>query len=326
MRIVAFVLVAACGTSDAISIDAAPTWTLVAEDEPAALLAIWGADSSDVWVVGGRTTLAGSPAVLRYRDGWTRVDVGHTGLDLWWVFGLSADDVFFGGSGGTILRFHQGAFERMATPRTGTIFGIWGASPDDVWAVGDGGSGAGIVWHFDGTSWTEPPLPGGTPSRVFKVHGRAGDDVWMSCADGSVLHWQGTTLERQTTGVVAPLFSIVTTDDSVVAAGGLDTVGQIVEHATRWTLSALSVPARWRGMAARGTTVYAVGEHGLVAQREAGGWRTLDQHLTWESFHAAWVDPDGGLWAVGGDFDRTPLTSRGFLAYLGTDAISEVQP
>lgn len=315
--------VAACGASDP---SPAPTWTLLRHDEPAALLSIWGADANDVWVVGGRAELAGGPTVLHYRDGWTRVDTGEQSLDLWSAFGLSADDIFFGGSGGAILRFHGGGFERMTTPRTGTIFGLWGASDTDVWAVGDGGSAGPIVWRFDGTQWTEPPLPSGVTSRVFKVHGQNAADVWMSCADGSVLHWQGTSIERQTTGVSEPLFSIVTTPGGVVAVGGGDYEGKIVEHATDWSEPPLSVPIVWRGSAARGTTVYVVGELGVVAKREAGVWNVVEQHLTQENFHAAWVDPDGGLWGAGGEFDRTPLTANGILAYLGTESISEVQP
>jgi hypothetical protein len=163
---------------------------------------------------------------------------------------------------------------------------------------------------------------------VFKVAGRATDDVWMSCGDGSVLHWQGRTLEREPTGVVAPLFSIATTAEDVVAVGGQPGAGEgkIVEHATAWTSSTLSVPVAWRGTAARDSTVVAVGERGVVAKREAGAWGTVDATLTQTNLHGAWIDPDGGLWVAGGDFERVPLTTGGFVAYQGTHSISEVQP
>jgi hypothetical protein len=45
--------------------------------------------------------------------------------------------------------------------------------------------------------------------------------------------------------------------------------------------------------------------------------------VTQLTFHAAWVDPTGGLWGVGGMFDTLPLTSEGFLAYYGAAAIPE---
>src|SRR5512133_400790 len=149
-RILLALLAAGCGTTDR-------SWSLLRQDEPAALLSLWGVDKSDVWVVGGRTTLGGGPTVLHLDHGaWNRVDTGQTDLDLWWVFGFGPDDIFFSGSGGTILHYHGGAFEKLTPPRTGTIFGMWGASDTDLWAVGGGGAAGGIVWHFDGTHWTEP--------------------------------------------------------------------------------------------------------------------------------------------------------------------------
>jgi hypothetical protein len=319
----AVVLATACG-------ERAPGWSLVRAGEPAALLAAWGQDADDVWVVGGRTELAGGPAVLRLRDGsWTRLDPGQPGIDLWWVFGFPGGDVLFGGSGGAILRYRGGTFERMPTPRDGIVFGIWGAAPDDVWAVGDGGVGAPLVWRFDGTAWREVAAPAGTPRRVFKVHGRSRDDVWISCSDGSVLRWNGSALTRELTGVGSPLFSIVTTADQTIAVGGIAGTGQILARdasagATGWAAAPLSVPVAWRGTAASERGVYAVGESGLVARYELGQWRTVDQPVVQGAFHAGWVDPAGGLWGVGGDFNRTPLTAEGFLVYYGTAEVPEV--
>jgi len=300
---------------------------LLMQDEPAALLSVWGTGPDDMWVAGGRSVIDGAPTVLHDRDGWTRVDAGVPGGDLWAVFGFEGGDVLFAGANGTIVRYRDGAFTPMATPRTGTIFGLWGTGPDDVWAVGDGGTAGAIVWHYDGASWTEPALPADVARTVFKVHGQRADDVWMSCADGSALHWNGSVIERELTGVTAPLFSIVTTPQSVVVAGGFPGEGMIVERTTQWASPVPAVPARWRGLAAgEGETVYVVGEGGLVAKRAQGAWAIVDQRLTQENFHAAWVDEVGGLWAVGGDFDRVPLTARGVFTYFGTDSISEVQP
>ena len=60
------------------------------------------------------------------------------GIDLWWVFGFVGGDVLFSGSGGTILRYHDGAFDPpMTTPSSdGIVFGMWGPTDSDIWAVG----------------------------------------------------------------------------------------------------------------------------------------------------------------------------------------------
>lgn len=316
---------AACGAGTSTE----PSWSAVRQHEPASLLSVWGASETDVWVVGARATLAGGPTVLHY-DGatWTRPDPAQSALDLWIVFGVPGGDVFFGGSDGTILRYRAGAFEKMTTPRTGTIFGMWGTSATDLWAVGDGGAAGGIVWHYDGTAWTEPALPPGVPGRVLKVHGQAANDVWISCADGSALHWQGTAIEREVTTTQAPLFSIVTTPELTVAVGGANGTGVIDERvASVWMPASLQVPAVWRGAAARDGDVFAVGENGVVAHRAStGAWSVIRQPLTSQNFHAAWVDPVGGLWGVGGAFDQLPLTAEGFLLHYGTDAIMPIEP
>jgi len=323
LALIAAISGAACGGT-ARPVD----WQLVANGQPGALLSVWGTAADDVWAVGGRGELSGKPAVLHF-DGnaWTRVDSGVASVDLWWVFGFAGGDVFFTGSGGTILRYRSGQFERMATPRSGIVFGLWGAAANDLWAVGAGDDGRGIVWRYDGAQWRDANPPADTPGLVLKVHGQRGDEVWISCASGVTLHWDGAALTRVPTGVASSLFSIVTTPDVVIAVGGGAGVGDIVEHdATGWTTRPNLVPVAWRGVAAAGDTAYAVGQSGVVAQRVAGNWSILMQPVTQLAFHAAWVDPDGGLWGVGGMFDTLPLTSAGFLTYYGSAPITEVSP
>jgi hypothetical protein len=316
-------LLVACGGDDG------PSWHMLSTEQPAALLSVWGTTTRDVWVVGGRSELAGAPTVLHF-DGasWSRLDSGQHGVDLWWVFGFDRGDVFFTGSGGTILRYRNAAFERMTTPRSGTIFGLWGATPDDLWAVGAGDDGNGIVWHYDGSQWQDVAMAPVLPNRVFKVHGQRADDVWISCAGGVSLHWDGAALTSMPTGISSSLFSIVTTPDVVISAGGVPgQEGRIVEHdAAGWTTQALVSPVAWRGVAAGADQVYAVGESGVVAQRTATGWSLTEGLVTEFTFHAAWVDPTGGLWGVGGMFDTLPLTLDGFLTYYGVATPSEVSP
>lgn len=329
MRLWATALLAcvACNTTDATDpADAAPqpAWHALDGDEPLALLAVWGQRSDDVWVVGSRATAAAGPTILRY-DGaaWTRVDSGQTSLDLWWVFGFAGGDVLFGGTGGTVLRFRNGAFERLPTPSTaGTIFGIWAAAPDDVWAVGDAGADGGVAWHYDGQSFTAVAIPTPLPRKVFKVHGRASTDVWMACDGGITLHWDGVALARIPTPTVDSLFSIVTTPERVVAVGGVAGAGDLLEHdGSGWT-PALQAPITWRGATALGDDVAVVGESGVVALRTAAGWQVMQDRPTNLNLHGAWLDEHHGLWAAGGVFDGE--LSNGLLLYYGVQPISEV--
>jgi hypothetical protein len=311
-------LLVACSSPEEATLSE-PAWQLLNET-PASLMSVWGTSERDVWVVGGRTELAGAPLVARY-DGkrWTTVDAGVTGIDLWWVFGVpGSDSVYFGGARGTILRRRGETFEPMPTPSgDAVVFGIWGASDTDLWAVGSD-KGTGFAWRGDGTSWTAVQLPGGVTGRLFKVHGQNAQDVWMSAVNGSTLHWNGTELAHVPTGVQASLFAIITTPERVIAAGGTAEEGQILENASGTWVPMPTVNGAQRALATHGTDVYAMGDFGTVAKRGPSGWTQSSTIVTAKTFHAAWADPSGGLWGVGGEFDRIPLTSNGFLAYFGT--------
>ncbi|MFP2906152.1 hypothetical protein ACLESD_14025 [Pyxidicoccus sp. 3LFB2] len=141
-----------------------------------------------MWAVGadrGR-----GPAVLHF-DGsaWSELATGHRG-DLWWVHAFQDGPVVMAGGNATILRYENGAFTRMRTPGLArhTVYGVWGARPDDLYAVGSVAGRSGFIWHYDGTAWSELPLPlaelprtaDGDIPGFFKVWGTGGDVSWWA--------------------------------------------------------------------------------------------------------------------------------------------------
>ena len=112
-----------------------PQWSIVARERSEALMAITGRSRSDVWAVGADR--GQGPLVLHY-DGtqWQEKATGHRG-DLWWVHAFEQGPVLMAGANGTVLRYENGQFTRMSTPGLArhTVYGVWGARPDDVYAV-----------------------------------------------------------------------------------------------------------------------------------------------------------------------------------------------
>ncbi|MEI8256039.1 MAG: hypothetical protein WCJ30_10245, partial [Deltaproteobacteria bacterium] len=107
---------------------------------PGAILAIWGASAHEVYFAGSDAGDGTGPMLLHFDgDRWRRVETGLTQGDLWWPLGFASGELFVVGSRGVVLRYDRATLhpQTMATPdSTSTLYGVWGPTPQDLWAVG----------------------------------------------------------------------------------------------------------------------------------------------------------------------------------------------
>ena len=299
---------AACGGG---SKGGAGDWQVVMSHLPAGLTCIWGTSAMDVWAIGGDPQDTGN--TVKHFDGtrWKDMSTGSSG-DLWWVYGFPGGSTFFGGANGLILRYKDGQFEAMDTPGDATVYGIWGTSENDLWAVGGNvGSGA-FAWRFDGTSWSNvegfPPVLVKSAS-LFKVWGASPDDVWMVGTEGTVLHYDGERITQVKSNTTNDLFTISGREGLATAVGGF-LKGVILENdGNGWRDVAPEDTPQLTGVVVTADTAYAVGVEGAIEQRSSGGdWTPVKTGIkTSLALHTVWVDPQGGVWAVGGDVLSSPL-------------------
>ena len=143
-----------------------------------------------------------------------------------------------------------------ATARSG-LQSISATSATDVWAVGAGlgGSGATLVLHFNGSTWTAtnvPTLPN-TYGALFGVEAVSSNDVWTvgeaypnSGGNGTMLidHWNGTTWKVSPTPPGPPnaLSGLFAVDE--VPGTGVWAVGTSVTD-----VNAQAVVLHWTGTA-----------------------------------------------------------------------------
>ncbi len=320
----------ACGEPDDASPagDEADEWQLVTEGADGALLSVWGRAEDDVWVVGADAR-DGSGPVVRHYDGaeWEPLDTGLSDGTLWWVHGFDDGPVFMGGTGGVVLRYDDGDFEPLETPTNATVFGIWGSSPEEVWAVGGNSeSSGGFVWRLQGDAFElEATFPEAISDEaaIWKVFGKNADDVWFVGSNGVALHWDGNELSRQDTGVGSSLFTVHGTGDDFVAVGGSVT-GIIVEYDGQWRdVTPSPAPFGLAGVCVTDELAVAVGTYGGVLLRQGGQWEEQELDLPLEeNLHGVWIDPGGGIWAVGGQTFSEPLTD-GVLLHRGPEVATE---
>lgn len=301
---------------------------LVAEELPEALLSVRATASNDVWIVGADQ--GEGPAVLQW-DGADFIRHDSTAIadvDLWWVH-PTADAVWLAGSGGFIgsLDRDSGAIDTVPGPDPAlTFFGLWGASADDLWAVGAaiGTGDPPAIWRNVSGDWAavdlsaEPWMADGL--SLFKVHGSAADDVWIVGSDGLIVHWDGAAFtDTAPADLDDNLLTVELGSEGPIVVGGLNQ-GLIFEwDGSDWSEVAPDLTPALNGIC-QGSATVAVGRWGGVARKGADGWALDSEALTLLDYHACLTTDDGAIWAVGGHISSNPLND-GLIAYEGPSEV-----
>jgi hypothetical protein len=303
-------------------------WQLLASELPSALLSVSGRSASDIYAVGADK--GHGPLVLHF-DGkaWKELKTGHSG-DLWWVQAIPNGPVLMSGASGTVLRYDGQKFERLGTPGLGkhTVYGVWGKSGDDFYAVGSAGGRNGFVWHYHGGKFESDALPadlpritGGEVPGFFKVWG-TGEDVWVVGAGGAIMHRKGA---EPFAVVPSPTkdtcFTVHGNGDRLLTVGGAGNGVLLV--GTKGVFANGSPPGAGliQGVFATDHGDWASGERGLIYSREKpdGAFTVIDHGLTLppaSSLHSIFVDASGGVWSAGGNV-LTPALDNGMLVHYG---------
>jgi len=235
------------------------TWA-VREKAASGLKSVWAADASNVFVVAvdGRVfrndlaTVEHTIANVQLRQVWATgldniIAVGSAEritarLDNTWldspvlampkgtlqdVWGTKAR-AYVVGQNGLLLAGQGASWTDVPTSglptTTDALFGIWGASPSDMYIVGGNAALAGLVYHFDGTAISAMQLPMGTP-QLFRVWGSGSTNIYAVGDAGTVMHFDGTSWSAmKTLNAVVRIEAVtgISTDvgrDIYVAAG-----------------------------------------------------------------------------------------------------------
>jgi hypothetical protein len=170
-----------------------------------------------------------------------------------------------------------------ASPTTETLWGIWGSSGTDVFAVGL----SGTILHYDGSAWTKMTIPPSVSScTVVDVWGTSATDVFAtmggSYACGGILHYNGSAwsisgqIPVPDSEDVYPLYALWGNESSNVYAAGQD---GIVAHfdGADWSAVQLSngmcaeppLQAIW---GSSGSDIYAVDDYGTIQHYNGSAW------------------------------------------------------
>lgn len=284
-------------------------------------LSVWGPSADNVYAVGGQVASDGSGdvgAMARF-DGsqWTAAALPADTPTLNWVYGVASRRVVVGMQGTVLWRDGDlGEWTAGSCATALTLWGVWGAEADDLWAVGgDGFNKDPLLCHFDGTQWAQVELP--EPSvdthALFKIWGTSADNVFAVGDRGWIVHYDGTTWVEQASGLTSDLISLWgRAPDDILAVGGRSNAAFARWDGSSWTASTLEDVGGLNGvwMDASGDAVV-VGGFGVVGRVAAATMVLEPQDAgTLLGLHAVFglgdTVLDGPLFAAGGSIDMPP--------------------
>lgn len=105
----------------------------------------------------------------------------------------------------------------MESGTTNPLYGVWGSSGNNAFAVGENG----IILHYDGNNWTT--MPSGTTETLYAIWGTGPNDVFAVGKNGTILHHDGINWSAMNSGVTGPLNDVWGSSNvDVFAVGGSD--------------------------------------------------------------------------------------------------------
>lgn len=190
-----------------------------------------------------------------------------------------------------------------ASGATEALRWVWGADKDNVWIVGGSPSLARIL-KWNGTAISAQTSP--VNLSLNSVFGLNTTDVWIGGRDGTILRYNGSTWNSQTSNVPSGFFvySIWGTDTNNVWAVANDGTNSKL---MKWNGSTWSVQATVDNIALRGlwgtstTNIWAVGAATTAARIyhfDGSTWSSATIP-TGGSLFSAWGTDANNIWAVG---------------------------
>jgi hypothetical protein len=225
------------------------------------------------------------------------------------VWGASATNVFVSSESMVVVRYDGAGWDVYTLGFLDPLYGMWGSSADDVYAVG--GLMGPAMAQFNGAAWgTVADVPGGPLNDVW---GSSATDVWAVGAE-TIIHTGGGAWSDASGGVVSPFVTV-----SSVWGAGADDVFAVGEDSLMlgsafyefdgdsWSelgLGGLADSVGLRAVHGRSADdVYAVGEEyagggGAVIRYDGAGFELLDGPFDFP-LADVWAAPTGELFAVG---------------------------
>lgn len=174
-----------------------------------------------------------------------------------------------------------------------TFLGIWMATPDEGWAVGQRGG----ILHTDdgGVTWESQPTP--TNVSLTSVWGTDRTNVYAVGSAGMVLRYNGQSWSRVTVPSGNTFLRVWGFGPDAIWVVGVDVAMRW--DGTSWRETILPGPAElWGVWGSSPANMQAVGQNGLILRWDGNSWQTVASPYP-ELLLSIWGSSATNAWAVG---------------------------
>jgi len=263
------------------------------------LNAVWGTSSSDVWACGGAS-------VVHWNGSFVTI-YGPLDLPLpgqyQSVGGSAPNDVYVVGMEGVVMHFDGAAW-------TGVTTGLGNTRLNSVFVAGNelfiGGDNLAL-WHFDGAAWSAFTATGGAADDFEILAGTGAGNVFAFGDNRLMHHWNGSAWSDASDPFFVPSVDF----GAACALGGSVVVGNRYDYTT--TNLAAFDGSSWAALGSSSVEVFdlrdvwtfdenravAVGDGGVIIERNRGGWSDVVHGLTGDDLHGVWASSPSDIYAVG---------------------------
>ncbi|MFC1983290.1 WD40/YVTN/BNR-like repeat-containing protein, partial [Chloroflexota bacterium] len=210
--------------------------------------------------------------------------------DLYGIWGSSSSDVFAVGENGTILHYNGIYWSPMSSNTTNRLQSIWGSS-SDVFAVGLWGT----VLHYNGSVWD--PM-GGVTNDLYGVWGTFPSSVFSVGLWDAIFYYNGSTWDSMSSGTTRSFYDVWGTSSSDVFIVGMQGSAHHY-NGISWSQMSSSTTNRLQGIwGFSASDVFAVGMLGTIVYYDGSTWSSMNSG-TIDALYGIWGSSSSDVFAVG---------------------------
>lgn len=222
------------------------------------------------------------------------------------VWGSAPDDIFAVGDGGTVLHYNGTDWGGMTSNTTASLTAVWGSSGTDVFAVGFGGT----IIYYNGLGWS--PMTSGTGNDLLAIWGSSGSDIYAVGEAGTVLYFNGTNWSTIAIGISNWLWGVWGSASNDVYAVGDN--GRILNYnGSIWTPMTVGSTRFMSIWGTSGIDIFAGTIDGHIRHYAGSAWDDMTG--------VPWCE-NNGIWGASSDFVFSAGNNGRIIHYNGTTWMS----